>query len=327
MKLTKGVFLLLALLLAVGFAGCSKDEDNGGATGPTATDYYADIADIGIQYFNTGTKNITAAALYEDMTNDVELFIIDYRSADHFALGHIEGAHNWAIGDLMDNLGEIPAGAKVINVCYTGQTASQATAILRLLDYDAYNLLWGMCGWTSDESVNLGKWNVQPGGQTLSTDATPATTTYEVPEALSEATTVGDAIMELADAYYEGGTKNISAASVFELLNDGDDSNDPYVVNYWPESQYLLGHIPGAYMVEPGTLSLDVLATLPTDRQIVVYCYTGQTSSQLTPFLRVLGYDVYSMLFGINSITDDPTVTGGHSYSPPATDYPVVTDG
>ena len=54
-------------------------------------------------------------------------------------------------------------------------------------------------------------------------------------------------------------------------------------------------------------LSTD-LKTIPTDKTVVVYCYTGQTSANLAAYLRVIGYDAKSLLFGTNGmIYDDMT--------------------
>ena len=42
----------------------------------------------------------------------------------------------------------IPADKPVIVYCYTGQTASQTVAVLRMLGYEAYNMSQGMInGW------------------------------------------------------------------------------------------------------------------------------------------------------------------------------------
>jgi hypothetical protein len=38
-------------------------------------------------------------------------------------------------------------------LCYTGQTAGQATAALNMLGYQAYSLLFGMSSWTTDPDV------------------------------------------------------------------------------------------------------------------------------------------------------------------------------
>jgi rhodanese-related sulfurtransferase len=45
----------------------------------------------------------------------------------------------------------------------------------------------------------------------------------------------------------------------------------------------------------------DALAELPKDKKIIVYCYSGQTASQTTAILRLLGYEAYNMAFGMGS--------------------------
>ena len=42
-----------------------------------------------------------------------------------------------------------------------------------------------------------------------------------------------------------------------------------------------------------------------TDKPVVVYCYTGQTSAHMAAYLRVLGYDAKSLLFGMNGMSYD----------------------
>ena len=44
------------------------------------------------------------------------------------------------------------------------------------------------------------------------------------------------------------------------------------------------------------------LKTLPTDKTIVVYCYTGQNSASIAAYLRLMGYDAKSLKFGANSM-------------------------
>ncbi|PKP52846.1 MAG: hypothetical protein CVT92_07150 [Bacteroidetes bacterium HGW-Bacteroidetes-1] len=51
-------------------------------------------------------------------------------------------------------------------------------------------------------------------------------------------------------------------------------------------------------------LAMD-LKTLPTDKPLALYCYTGQTSSYLAAYLRLLGYDAKSVLYGTNGMIYD----------------------
>jgi rhodanese-related sulfurtransferase len=255
----------------------------------------------------------------------VNLFIIDLRSSDHFQnLGHIDGAVNWTIANLPDNLDQIPEGAKVVCVCYSGQSASFATCYLRMMGVDAYNLKWGMCGWTSDTDVNLNKWGgLTPGGQETETDGHTMTTEYTLPSI--EGTDAEDEVHNRCNDYFDAGLSFISAADLYANLNDGDDSNDPYLLNYgWTQALYDAGHVPGSVLFGGGTLGpSENLKYLPTDKDIVVWCYTGQTSAQVCTYLRMLGYSAYSLAYGMNSI--DQSLCDGKTYTAPGTDYPVVT--
>ena len=51
----------------------------------------------------------------------------------------------------------MPNDKQIVVVCYTGHTASQATALLNALGFNATALKWGMCSWTTDATVTAGK--------------------------------------------------------------------------------------------------------------------------------------------------------------------------
>jgi rhodanese-related sulfurtransferase len=346
-KMFKKLSWLLVILLALGLTvGCSDDDDDDDdTTGPSTTDYFEAMVTDGSAYYGGGTKNITGDALYGEIVAGDEIFIIDYRSGTHFAdAGHIDLSAietsnatlvNWAIADLMDNLAQIPANTKIVNVCYSGQTASQATAALRMLGYDAWNLKWGMCGWTSNTDVNLGKWaNLESRSWTLELTPNALTDEFDLPEVDLEVETVAEAFTAQIDAYFDAGTKNMDRDVLFENLADGDDSNDPFIVNYWPESFYNFGHITGAVNFDSGieafkSLNADALKYLPMDRPVVIYCWTGQTSSQIVVYLNALGYDAYSFLYGINGIQshdeNGDLYKPGTYYYAPENDYPTTT--
>ena len=90
---------------------------------------------------------------------------------------------------------------------------------------------------------------------------------------LGAAAWAADDILAAANDYFSGGTKNISAADLFDNLNDGDDSNNPYIISVRSQEDYDKGHIPGAVRVDYKTMfTAENLAALPTDQPIVVYC-------------------------------------------------------
>ena len=63
------------------------------------------------------------------------------------------------------------------------------------------------------------------------------------------------------------------------------------------------------------------LSGLHTDETIVTYCWTGQTSSMITAYLTVLGYDAVSLKFGSNGMIYDDLE--GHKW-PASADYAYV---
>jgi rhodanese-related sulfurtransferase len=205
----------------------------------------------------------------------------------------------------LDNLATIPPDRDVVVVCYTGQTAGQATAALNMLGYEAYSLMHGMSSWTSDPEVYVKRFDPEQNTSDyiIDTEAHQPAGPYELPSPL--AVDVAGA----ANAYFGAGARTLTAADLFENLNDGDPENDPYIISLRSAEDYAKGHIPGAVnMSVKEMFTLDNLATIPTDQDVVVVCYTGQTAGQATAALNMLGYEAYSLLFGMSSWTSDPEV-------------------
>lgn len=253
------------------------------------------------QYFSGGTKNIKAADLYAnlndgDKSNDP--FMVDIRAAADYANGHIPGAINIAGKELFtaENLAQLPKDKQIVLNCYTGQTASQATAALRMMGYDAYNLLYGAPGYGTNENVTYPFKAEQSGNYKFSTEPAQLEGTFTAPKPL------GDTPEAAAQAYFPGGFKATKGADLFANLNDGDTSNDPVILDTRSAEDYAKGHIPGAVNVNVKEMfKAENLAKLPADKPIVSYCYSGQTASQVTGALRLLGYDAYNLQFGMPS--------------------------
>jgi rhodanese-related sulfurtransferase len=104
------------------------------------------------EYFNTvadNANNIMAADAAAPLIEAGDLTVMDIRSADDYAAGHIEGAVNVPFGSGMQEKFADFEGKKIIATCYSGQTAGQTVAVLRALGYEAVSLKSGMGGWTS----------------------------------------------------------------------------------------------------------------------------------------------------------------------------------
>jgi rhodanese-related sulfurtransferase len=121
----------------------------------------------------------------------------------------------------------------------------------------------------------------------------------------------------------------ITADALFENLNDGDASNDPFIVSVRAPDAYELGHIPGAINIPWKTIAKpESLAQLPTDKPIVVYCYTGHTGQISATILKGLGYDVQNLKFGMMGWTLNDEVLATKRFGPDTDqrDYPTETE-
>ena len=82
-----------------------------------------------------------------------DVFVLDIRTAEDFALGHIAGAVNLPFSQgMQESFADLlPMDKQIIVTCYTGQTAGQTIAVLRMLGYDALSLKLGMkLGWEAE---------------------------------------------------------------------------------------------------------------------------------------------------------------------------------
>lgn len=76
------------------------------------------------------------------------------------------------------------------------------------------------------------------------------------------------------------------------------DLSKLFLLDVRKRSDYNSGHISGSRNIFWKDL-LDNLELLPVDKKIYLICYVGHTSSQVMVILRLLGYDVVSLKFGM----------------------------
>lgn len=70
-----------------------------------------------------------------------------------------------------------------------------------------------------------------------------------------------------------------------------------YLVDIRQAKDYANGHIPGAINIPFQELGKK-FDTLPKDKQIVIYCYSGQSAGMALSLLRANGLDVLSLVNG-----------------------------
>jgi rhodanese-related sulfurtransferase len=106
-------------------------------------DYYAGLAEVSDTMFKN--YKISEDMLKMALDSGSDLLVLSVRQPGDYAKGHIEGAINipWGAG-MEEYFGQLPEDQKIVVYCYTGQTAGQTVAGLRMLGYDAVSLNGGM---------------------------------------------------------------------------------------------------------------------------------------------------------------------------------------
>ncbi len=239
-------------------------------------------------------------------------YILDIRKSDAFTAGHIQGAKNIPFSAILteaENAGSKP----ILMVCYTGQTACYATSLLRMYGYtNTRALKWGMSGWNASTA---GPWNnntgnIADGHTNWSYANAPANSVFTDPTISSFSADGAQILKERVEKVVSEGFKTISGSEVLEA------PSSYFINNYFSETDYLgFGHINEAYRIKEDLLLVgNGYLGLNSDSKIVSYCYTGQTSAVLTAWLRVLGYDAYSLTFGMNGLHHSNTAWASNKW-------------
>jgi rhodanese-related sulfurtransferase len=308
------VTILVALPLLVFTNACSDDDDPITPAIDESALLVAELEGANGDYMNTAAPAIVSAQeVYEDINGAKKWYILDIRAAADFAKGHIAGAVNVPIADVLTHMAGVNMANydKIAVICYTGQSAAWTTAILRMSGYTkAFSMKFGMSSWHSDFDNITSKLNSDKVGQFVMTDSPAKPAAGNLPS-VSTGKTTGTEILKarIAAIHGEGYSKSaIDAATVFTNLSQY------FIINYWPVADYTgVGHIPGSLQYTPKAdfkLATN-LKTLPTNKTVVVYCYTGQTSANVAAILRVMGYDAKSLAFGTQGMIADKMKTAG----------------
>lgn len=232
--------------------------------------------------------------------NTSAFHILDIRDESTYNQGHIHGAVKSSLTGILADAAAC-GGKPIVVVCYTGQVAGHAVVALRLSGYsDARVLKFGMSAWHVDfdqwtEScasfgVRHSNWIEPPG----SIEASEEHGYPSVTSCLSDGASI---LAERVGAMLKGGFKGISGYTVINA------PGEYYINNYWLEGDVsTYGNIAGSRMINPMSLGGGELKNCDPDATVVTYCWTGQTSSLITAYLTILGYDAASLKFGVNGM-------------------------
>jgi rhodanese-related sulfurtransferase len=312
MRKITAYLISLLMISAVLMSSCKKDEDD--IDDPvfnaqkTMTDYLvSNSMDL--------NKMLDGFVLVAPDNGDVTAYhVIDIRSSSDFALGHIANAHNVELANILTEAAT--ATKPILVACYTGQTATYAVTLLRLSGYTtAKALKWGMSGWHTDFANHAKGWNgktgsIADGHANWTFAAAPTNLTYDSPTFTSTSTDPAEILKQRVAKVISEGFKTVTADDV--LNNPGSF----FINNYFSEVDYLgFGHINGAFRISPMLIGEGQVKYNNSGKKVVTYCYTGQTSAAITSFLRVIGYDAYSMTFGMNKLFHSSTQWTANKWS------------
>jgi len=250
----------------------------------------------------------TPPGIVDDATSTIPGYTVyDIRPAADFAANHIKNAKNVVLKDVITTTESLALAkdAKILVVCFTGQTAGQAVMALRLLGWkNAAVLKWGMAGWNA---TYKGPWvsnsgyeipangDLAVGSANWVTAAAPATGSFAEPSFTSTYTDGAAILKERVQAVLNAGFSTADGAAVLAAPASYT------IVNYWSAADYTtFGHFSGAYNIPTISLAGDLIKGFDPSKENLVYCWTGQTSSVATFWLNVLGYKTKGIGFGAN---------------------------
>jgi len=316
--------LILGLLLAttVALVGCGDSTTTTAATSKTSSVNTAEV--IGARavkvlsavstgdYSANSISGVNLAKKLADPVENKKLYLMDIRKKADYDAGHIDGAKQvefakWASSENLDVLAKLPSDTKIIVICYTGNTAAQATGGLRMLGYDAAALQAGMNGWAQSSTTAATVADLQntnyPDFTTPANPSAPAppATTLDKPSAddYKVIAEKANAVMSAMPTDGDYALNTVTAAKLSELLGG---SSKPFVLDIRSAADFNSGHIQDAVNAPFKSVALpENLKLIPKDKKIVVPCYTGNTAAQATMILQMLGYDASVLKYGMMS--------------------------
>jgi rhodanese-related sulfurtransferase len=239
------------------------------------------------------------------------ILVVDLRSSKLFSEGHIKGAVNKKFEELPSyfETGIKPFEFdKIIMVSDDGQLSCYTTCLLRLMGYgNVFSMRWGMSAWNEKYAKEgwlsgvTGKYE-----EKLENKVNERPTAAGMPDLLTTLSTGPEIGTARFRKLFAEGTSNvlITADEVFS------NPQKYYIINLERKDKYEDGHIPGSVRYKPeGTLGyVEEMASIPTDKPVVVYCGTGHNSGFATAYLRLFGYDAHTLKYGNNGFMHDKMV-------------------
>ena len=217
--------------------------------------------------------------------NESKYLVIDLRTAEDYAKGHIKGAVNIPLAQLPQNLDKLPMDKTLMLYCYTGQTTSLAMVPLKQYGYKVV-------------SISRGFPTIEKAGFAIDTTAVAFTPVAAKAPADAKVAAGLDGLKETLDALvkqFAAKTLIVPGKDVKTLVDAGADKY--YIVDLRAADDYAKGYVKGAVSVPLANLAT-AMKSFPKDKTIVLYCYSGQTAAMATVPLKAEGFKLISISTG-----------------------------
>lgn len=328
--------LLLVFILIIQLNGCIDEETSSPIIKEfeSSAVLLSELENRG-DYINSSEfpALVEADEVYNNLANYI---IIDVRSPEDFNNGHIPRSINKNNNDLFQFIKNLETGGKkILLVSKTGQAASYYLCLLRYAGIkNIYSLRFGIAVWNNDFSylwknylrnyINDGFSNQRNDFNNIAEYFKPEKTS--LPDVsysnsnLSKEEKADERVSELIKlGFDETSYGSIETANTMDIdflvAQNFSSSNNYFVVCFANAALYFqpnisrgcllqcAGHPKGAHLYDAFPPYSDLrstanLQTLPKDKIIVLYSFTGERSAAAVAYLKLLGYNAKSIIFG-----------------------------
>ena len=255
---------------------------------------------------------ITAEELLQKLrAGDTDgLYIVDTRTPELYEAGHIKGAVNISYDDQLPlYLDRMPDDKCIVTICIGGGNDSMATAMLTIAGKNSRYLAGGMVGQGGFEKL--------PGSEEFLTteEALPLEEEHPIDPEIKEAllhvlVDEMQSVQGVMSGFY------MVNAQLVELLG-----NEDYVlIDLRAPEQYEAGHIEGSVNAPFESGLQETILSYPRDKTLVFISDSGQYSAHCVPLARLMGYEAFTLFFGVGS--EDPSTSEPGSWVQEG--YPLV---
>jgi rhodanese-related sulfurtransferase len=271
--------------------------------------------------------------------NPAGYLLIDTRSEDEFSKGHIPNAKNLKVRDLLNFVKNLDPQehSKIVLISATGQASAYYTSLLRFAGINnVYSLKYGMASWNSKfaklwlssckDAPNINAYTNNPGK--MNSPGILPSITFAI-NSTDIKIKIESRINELLLKEFSDSSSSISTdqsdgpSIAYNNVFSSELVNEYYIVCYGSDDLYLETNIFSAYKGRghpKGTVlyssygslnTYSFLNTLPVNKKIILYSIDGQASAAAAAYLRILGYDAKSLLFGAHVLFYGRLTTNG----------------